>query len=84
MIGLDMGISALFTTSDGVKVENPKLLSSRPQGQTAVCCSVTGPQEKGSANPRQGTAEGAGPAGTRRQSASDYLHQLSTELVRKL
>jgi putative transposase len=79
-IGLDMGISALITTSEGEKVENPNYYRTG-QKKLRVLNRALARKRRGSLNRRKALKR------VQRQhlhvanQRSDYLHKLSTKLV---
>jgi putative transposase len=80
-IGLDMGISALITTSEGEKVDNPNYYRAG-QVKLRVLSRALARKKRGGKNRRKALRR------VQRQhmhvgnQRSDYLHKLSTELVR--
>lgn len=82
MVGLDMGLSALITTSDGEKVENPNYYR---EGQTKLRLlqRALARKKKGSKNRRKALLKVQRQQGHVANQRSDYLHKLSTEFVRK-
>jgi putative transposase len=80
-IGLDMGISALITTSDGEKVENPNYYRAG-QAKLRLLSRALARKKRGGKNRRKALKQ------VQRQhlhvanQRGDYLHKLSTELVR--
>ena len=81
VIGLDMGISALITTSEGEKVENPNYYRAGQQ-RLRVLSRALARKKRGGKNRRKALKQ------VQRQhmhvgnQRSDYLHKLSTGLVR--
>jgi putative transposase len=81
IIGLDMGISALITTSEGEKVENPNYYRAG-QAKLRILGRSLARKKWGSKNRRKALKR------VQRQhlhvanQRSDYLHKLSTKLVR--
>lgn len=79
-IGIDMGISALLTSSNGIKVENPNYYRAG-QKKLRVLSRSLARKKKGSKNRRKALKS------VQRQhlhvanQRSDYLHKLSTALV---
>jgi putative transposase len=80
VIGLDMGISALITTSEGEKVENPNYYRAGQQRLRILSRSLAR-KKRGSRNRRKALKR------VQRQhlhfsnQRSDYLHKLSTQLI---
>lgn len=80
VIGLDMGISALITTSDGEKVENPSYYRAG-QKKLRVLSRALARKKRGGKNRRKALRR------VQRQhmhvgnQRSDYLHKMSTALV---
>ena len=80
-IGLDMGISALITTSEGQKVENPNYYRAG-QVKLRVLSRALARKKKDGKNRRKALKQ------VQRQhlhvgnQRSDYLHKLTTELIR--
>jgi putative transposase len=81
-VGIDVGVSSLITTSDGDKVENPKFYR-EAQTKLRVLQRKLARAKKGSKNRRKALRT------VQRQHAhianqrSDFMHKLSTALVRK-
>jgi len=80
-IGLDMGISALITTSDGEKVENPNYYRAG-QAKLRVLNRALARKKRGSKNRRKTVKRVQRQHMHVANQRSDYLHKLSTELVR--
>jgi putative transposase len=81
IIGLDMGISALITTSEGEKVENPNYYHVG-QKKLRVLSRALARKKRGSKNRRKAlncVQRQHLHVGNQR---SDYLHKLSTQMVR--
>lgn len=81
-VGLDMGITALVTVSDGDKVTNPKHLKQQYKklSKQQKCLDR---KQKGSANYRRAKTKLARTHERIADSRQDLLHKLSTRLVRK-
>ena len=81
-VGLDMGISSLLATSDGEKVVNPKhfdlLYKQLKQHQKALSR-----KQKGSNNRDKARIKVARIQGKIADSRKDFLHKLTTRLVRE-
>ena len=81
-IGIDAGITSLIATSDGEKVANPKhfkrLRFKLRQAQKALSRKV-----KGSSNREKARLEVARVHATIADSRTDFLHKLTTRLVRE-
>jgi putative transposase len=81
LVGVDLGITSFAVTSDGGKIANPHQLARRErnlaryQRRLARC-------RKGSANRQKARAKVARAHRKVRASRADYLHRVSTRLVR--
>ena len=75
VVGIDVGISALLTTSDGDKVENPKFYRKAQVKLRVLQRSLGRKKQGGWREPTQGALARAAPTGTRRQSAPRCLAQ---------
>ena len=80
-VGLDMGISALITTSEGEKVENLNYYRSG-QAKLRVLSRALAQKKKGGKNRRKALKRVQRQHMHVANQRSDYLHKLSTELVR--
>jgi putative transposase len=80
-VGVDLGVKDFAVTSDGERIPNPRLLErkarnlARYQRRVARC-------RKGSANRRKATAKVARAHRKIRDARRDFLHRVSTRLVR--
>jgi len=81
VIGLDMGISALLTTSEGEKVENPNYYRLGQQ-RLRVLSRALARKQKGGKNRRKALKRVQRQHRHVGNQRSDYLHKLSTALVR--
>ncbi|MGG6267377.1 RNA-guided endonuclease InsQ/TnpB family protein [Leptolyngbya sp. AN03gr2] len=81
-VGLDMGISSLVTTSDGVKFENPKSLRKAQKKLRRLNKSLARKQ-KGSNNRRQARIALAKQHEQIANIRKDNLHKITTQLVRE-
>ena len=81
VIGLDMGISALITTSKGEKVDNPNYYRAG-QKKLRVLSRALARKKKGGKNRRKALKQVQRQHMHVSKQRSDYLHKLSTELVR--
>ena len=79
-IGLDMGISALITTSAGDKIENPNYYRAG-QAKLRVLSRRMARKKKGSKNRRKALRQVQRQHMHIANQRSDYLHKLSTELI---
>ncbi|MGB3535152.1 MAG: RNA-guided endonuclease TnpB family protein [Microcoleaceae cyanobacterium] len=81
-IGIDLGVSNLFTTSDGQKVTNPKhfnrLYKKLRAGQKALSRKL-----KGSKNREKARVKVARIQARIADSRRDYTHKLTTQLIRE-
>ncbi len=82
MIGVDMGISALFTTSEGDKVENPTYYRSG-QKRLRVLQRRLARAKRGSSNRRKKLVAVQRQHEHVANQRRDFLHKLSTALVRQ-
>lgn len=80
-IGLDMGISALITTSEGEKVENPNYYRVG-QKKLRVLSRALARKKRGGKNRRKALRRVQRQHMHVAHQRSDYLHKLSTQLVR--
>src|SRR5690606_13576341 len=81
-IGIDLGISDLATTSDGEKIANPKYLE-RDARRLRRAQQALSRKEKGSANYRKARQRVARIHAHISDRRRDYLHKLSTRLIRE-
>jgi putative transposase len=81
-IGLDMGISSLIATSDGDKISNPKHFK-RLRKQLKKAQKVLSRKQKGSKNRQKARLKVAKVHGQISDSRKDFLHKLTTQLVRE-
>lgn len=81
-VGLDMGINSLLATSDGEKVANPKHFKRLHKKLRQVSITLSRKQ-KGSSNRRKARLEVARIQGRIADSRKDFLHKLTTRLVRE-
>lgn len=81
-IGIDLGISDLATTSDGEKIANPKYLE-RDARRLRRAQQALSRKEKGSANYRKARQRVARIHARISDRRRDYLHKLSTRLIRE-
>ncbi|WP_237726926.1 RNA-guided endonuclease InsQ/TnpB family protein [Rhodococcus jostii] len=82
VVGLDAGITSLYTLSTGEKITNPR---HERTGSCAVGEGATSTRQEaeGIPEPGQGPTEGREDSWSDRRSGRDYLHKLSTRLVRE-
>jgi putative transposase len=81
-VGVDLGVTDLAVTSDGEKIANPRLLARKARNlaryqRRLACC------RKGSANRAKAAAKVARAHRKVRHARQDYLHRVSTGLVRE-
>ena len=81
-VGLDMGISSLLATSDGEKVANPKHFD-RLYKQLRRVQKALSRKQKGSLNRGKAQTKVARIQGRIADSRKDFLHKLTTRLVRE-
>ncbi len=81
-IGLDMGITSLITTSDGIKIANPKHFKYLRSKLRRVQKSLSRKQ-KGSNNRHKQRLKVAKVHGQISDARKDFLHKLTTQLVRE-
>ena len=81
-VGLDVGISSLLTTSDGDKIANPKHFKRHRQKLKRVQKSLCR-KKKGSNNRAKAHVKVARAHGKIADSRLDFLHKLTTQLVRE-
>jgi putative transposase len=79
-IGLDMGITALVTTSDGEKITNPKT-SKKYRDKLAVAQKRLSKKVKGSSNYKRAKLKVARIHQKISDTRNDHLHKLTTRLV---
>ena len=82
VLGIDVGIKDFCTTSDGVVVENPKFLRSTQEHLTLLQRKLSHKQ-KGSKNRKKAQLKVAKLHQTIVNKRTDFLHKLSTRLVRE-
>jgi putative transposase len=81
-IGLDVGISSLIATSDGDKISNPKHFK-RLRKKLKKAQKVLSRKQKGSKNRQKARLKVAKVHGQISDSRKDFLHKLTTQLVRE-
>jgi putative transposase len=81
-IGLDAGITSLVTTSDGEKIANPKHFD-RLRRKLRRAQKALSRRQKGSNNREKARREAAKVQARIADARKDFLHQLSTRLVRE-
>ena len=81
-IGIDLGISSLFTTSDGEKVANPKYLNKLYKKLRLAQKSLSR-KVQGSKNREKARIKAARIQARIADSRRDHTHQLTTQLVRE-
>ncbi len=81
-VGLDVGISSLLTTSDGDKVSNPKHFKFL-RGKLRLVQKALSRKQKGSNNRHKARVQVARVHGKIADSRKDFLHKLTTQLVRE-
>lgn len=81
-IGIDVGISSLLTTSDGDKIANPKHFN-RLYQKLKVAQKLLSRKTKGSNNRSKARLEVAKIHAQIKDARTDFLHKLTTDLVRK-
>jgi putative transposase len=81
-IGLDVGITSLFTTSDGDKISNPKHFK-RLRKKLKKVQKALSRKQKGSKNRQKARLKVAKVHGEISDSRKDFLHKLTTQLVRE-
>ncbi|HAJ61721.1 MAG TPA: transposase [Cyanobacteria bacterium UBA8543] len=81
-VGIDAGITSLITTSDGVHIANPKHWDKRFK-QLRRAQKVLSRKEKGSRNRDKARLKVAKIHAAIRDSRKDFLHKLTTRLVRE-
>ena len=82
-IGLDVGITSLLATSDGDKIANPRHFKRHRQKLKQVQKSLSR-KKKGSNNRHKARVKVARVHGKIADSRKDFLHKLTTQLVRVL
>ena len=80
-VGLDVGITSLLTTSDGEKIANPKHFKRHRRQLKSVQKALTR-KKKGSNNRHKARVKVARVHGKIADSRKDFLHKLTTQLVR--
>lgn len=81
-VGLDMGISSLLATSDGEKIANPRYFDSLYK-QLRCAQKALARKQKGSNNRGKARTKVARIQGRIADSRKDFLHKLTTRLVRE-
>jgi putative transposase len=81
-IGLDLGITSLIATSDGDKISNPKHFK-RLRRKLKKAQKVLSRKQKGSKNRQKARLKVAKVHGQISDSRKDFLHKLTTQLVRE-
>ena len=81
-IGLDVGISSLLSTSDGDKIANPKHFK-RHRRKLKQVQKALSRKKKGSNNRHKARVKVARAHGKIADSRKDFLHKLTTQLVRE-
>ena len=81
-VGLDVGISSLLTTSNGDKIANPRHLK-RHRRKLKSLQKVLSRKQKGSNNRHKARVKVARVHGKISDSRLDFLHKLTTQLVRE-
>lgn len=81
-VGLDVGITSLLTTSDGLKITNPRHLKRHRQKLKLVQKSLSR-KKKGSLNRHKARVKVALAHGKIANSRKDFLHKLTIQLVRE-
>jgi putative transposase len=81
-VGVDVGITSLITTSDGDKVKNPKRLR-RLRKRLRRLQKALSRKQKGSNNRYKARVKVARLYGKITDSRKDFLHKLTTQLVRE-
>ena len=81
-VGLDVGITSLLTTSDGDKIANPKHFK-RHLGSLKRVQKSLSRKKKGSRNRHKARIKVARAHGKIADSRKDFLHKLTTQLVRE-
>jgi putative transposase len=80
-VGIDVGVSSLLTTSDGGKIANPKHFN-RLYQKLKVAQKLLSRKTKGSNNRYKARLEVAKIHAKIKDARTDFLHKLTTELVR--
>lgn len=81
-IGLDAGISSLYTLSDGTKIENPKHFN-KEKGRLAKAQRKASKKKLGSKNRAKANQKVAKIHAKIADRRKDHLHKLSTKLIRE-
>ena len=81
-IGLDVGITSLLTTSDGDKIANPKHFKRYRRKLKSIQKALSS-KKKGSNNRHKARVKVARAHGKIADSRKDFLHKLTTQLVRE-
>ncbi len=81
-IGLDVGVTSLLTTSDGDKIANPRHFK-RHRRKLKQVQKALSRKKKGSSNRRKARVQVALAHGKIADSRKDFLHKLTTQLVRE-
>jgi putative transposase len=81
-IGLDLGITSLIATSDGDKISNPKHFK-RLRRKLKKAQKILSRKQKGSKNRQKARLKVAKVHGQISDSRKDFLHKLTTQLVRE-
>jgi putative transposase len=80
-VGIDVGIKALLTTSDGEKIANPKYFN-RLYQKLKVAQKLLSRKTKGSSNRHKARLAVAKIHAKIKDARTDFLHKLTTDLVR--
>jgi putative transposase len=81
-VGIDLGISSLFSTSDGVKVTNPKHFN-KLYKKLRACQKSLSRKVKGSKNREKARVQVARIQARIADSRRDHTHKLTTQLIRE-
>jgi putative transposase len=81
-VGIDMGVANFMATSDGEVIDNPKLLA-RKRRNLARYQRMMARKKRGSSNRFRARRKVARAHGKVRRARENFLHRVSTELVRR-
>jgi len=81
-VGIDLGITSLFTTSDGVKVSNPKHFN-KLYKKLRLASSSLSRKTKGSKNREKARVKVAKISAKIADARRDHTHKLTTQLIRE-
>jgi putative transposase len=81
-VGIDLGLKHLATLSTGEKIENPRHMRKR-QKRVALLQRRLAKKQKGSKNRAKAKLKAARAHAAVRHARSDFLHKLSTRLIRE-